>query len=149
MTDTDDADGDANTGGGTDAETCADTDDDLATDEDTVANGDTPVRTAIVVGLDDDSLGAVLADRGIEVERIDGVANREALENAGIADTSLFVLTDVRQATAIPVAKDLNPDLRAVIYARDSIPEFARGQADLQVDPDLLAPAVVAEELAP
>ena len=105
-------------------------------------------RTAVVAGPDADSLGAALADRGIDVKTIDGIANRDALEAAGIADTALFVLTDARQATAIPVAKDVNPALRVVVYAHDSLPEFARGQADLLVDPALLEATTVAEELA-
>ncbi len=127
---------------------------DTTTDTDTTAeidpetSSDTSARTAVVAGPDDDSLGAALADRGMEIEHIDGIANRDALEHAGIADSSLFVLTDARQATAIPVAKDVNPALKVVVYARDSLPEFARGQADLLIDPDLLAVTTVAEELA-
>jgi len=38
--------------------------------------------------------------------------------------------------------------VRAVVYSRESLPEFAKGQADLAVDPALLAAEVVAEELA-
>jgi hypothetical protein len=53
----------------------------------------------------------------------------------------------MRDASAIPVARDANPDVRIVTYARDSLPEFARRQTDLAVDPNLLAAEVVAEEL--
>jgi hypothetical protein len=102
---------------------------------------------AIVAGPDNDGLGTALADQGADVEWIDGIANREALERAGIIDAGLFVLTDVRQATAIPIAKEGHPDLRVIIYARESLPEFASRQADLLVDPDLLDPETVAEEL--
>jgi len=56
-------------------------------------------------------------------------------------------LTEVQQATSIPVAKDLNGNLRVVVYADGSLPDFARGQADLVVDPDLIDPGTVAEEL--
>ena len=133
-------------------DTTTDTDADGDADTDTETNADaertgSTARTAVLAGPDDDALGAALSDRGLAVERIDGVANREALEAAGIADTALFVLTDARQATTIPVAKDVNPALRVVVYARDSLPEFVRGQADLLVDPALLEPATVAEEL--
>lgn len=140
---------DVDTDGGTAAEN---TDSDFGSDETSSSDAETdiaglPARTAVLAGPDDDALGAALADRGMDIERVDGIANREALEAVGIAAASLFVLTDARQATAIPVAKDVNPGLRVVVYARDSLPEFARGQADLLVDPALLEPAIVAEEL--
>jgi voltage-gated potassium channel Kch len=102
---------------------------------------------AIVAGADGDGLGEALADEGVEVRRIDGLATGEALADAGIEAADLFVLTDGDDATAIPVAKDANPGVRVVLYARDSLPEFAKGQADLAVDPKLLGPDVVAEEL--
>jgi hypothetical protein len=102
---------------------------------------------AIVAGTDEDGLGDALAAEGVEVRRIDGLATGETLESAGIAEAALFVLTDTGDATAIPVAKDANPGVRVVLYARDSLPEFAKGQADLAVDPALLSADVVAEEL--
>lgn len=134
-----------------DATTEASTDTDAgdnAADANASTDAARATRTAVVAGPDDDSLGAALADQGVAVERVEGVANRDALADAGIVDAALFLLTDARQATAIPVAKDLNPDLRAVVYARESVPEFVRGQVDLVVDPALLEPATVAEELA-
>lgn len=102
---------------------------------------------AIIAGSDDHDLGAALADEGVAVTHVDGAATSDSLEDAGIDDADLFVVTDVIDATAISVAKDLNPDLKVVFYADDSLPEFARGQADLAVDPALLGPDVVAEEL--
>jgi hypothetical protein len=50
-------------------------------------------------------------------------------------------------ATAISVVKDIVPGIRVVTYATDSLPEYARAQADLALDPALYAPEVVAEEL--
>jgi hypothetical protein len=118
-------------------------------DTDTDADADeTTTRRAVLAGPDEDALGEALAAQGIETERVEGVPSREALENAGITDCSLFVLTDVEEATAIPIAKECNPDLQVVIYARGSLPEFASRQTDLLIDPDLLEPAIVAEELA-
>lgn len=104
-------------------------------------------ETAVVAGPDADGLGDALEAEGVTVRRIDGVANRPALEDADIAAAGLFVLTDVGQATAIPVALDIADELRVVVYARESLPEFAKGQADLLVDPELLDPETVAEEL--
>jgi hypothetical protein len=120
--------------------------DDADTDPD-AATGTATTRSAVLAGPDENSLSEALAEQGLEIERIEGIPSREALENAGIAQCSLFVLTDVEEATAIPIAKECNSDLQVVIYARGSLPEFASRQTDLLVDPDLLEPAVVAEEL--
>lgn len=102
----------------------------------------------IITGPDTSGLGDALSALDVEVVRIDGVTNRKKLLEAGIEGADTLVLTDVRDATAISVAKEDNPDVRVVVYAEDSLPEFARSQADLAVDPDLLGPDVVAEELA-
>ena len=100
----------------------------------------------IVAGKDPAGIGDALADTAT-VSRID-VANRPALEDAGILDAAVYVLTEVEQATSISVAKDLNPDVKAVVYAEGSLPEFVKGQVDLAVDPGLLDAATVAEELS-
>ena len=102
----------------------------------------------IIVGPDGDGLGEALLDRGVEIARIEGAATREKLVEAGIETEETFVLTDTREATAIPIAKDDNPEVRVIVYSEETIPEFARGQADLAVDPNLLGPDVVADELA-
>jgi hypothetical protein len=101
---------------------------------------------AIIVGPDrgiDDALRA----QGVEIERIDGIGSGDALEAAGVTDADLLVLTTVEEATAIPVALELNPGLRTVVYSPDTVPEFVRGQLDFALDPALLAPEAVAEEL--
>lgn len=104
-------------------------------------------RTAIIAGPDADGLGDALEAEGFAVTRATGTANRPALEEAGIVEADLLVLTDVGLATSIAVAKDLNPEVRVVVYVDDSLPEFAKGQADLLVDPKLLDAETVAEEL--
>jgi hypothetical protein len=103
--------------------------------------------TAVVAGPDSDGLGDALEAQGIAVSRVDGVANLSALEESGIEQADLYVLTDVGQATSIPVVVDLVGEIRVVVYSRESLPEFAKGQADLLVDPALLDATTVAEEL--
>ncbi|SEA36332.1 hypothetical protein SAMN04488065_2835 [Haloplanus vescus] len=103
---------------------------------------------AILAGPDDAGLGAALEGEGIDVARVEGVLTASVLAEAGLDDADLFVLTDLDEATAIAVAKDHNPDVRVVVYSHDSLPEFARGQADLAMDPDLFGVDMVAEELA-
>ncbi|RQH00307.1 DUF7126 family protein [Natrarchaeobius oligotrophus] len=102
---------------------------------------------AIVVGPDDDDITTALEAEGADVVRLEGVVTRPQLEEAGIVDAGLYVLTDVGQATTIPIVRDLTDELRTVVYARDTIPEFVRGQLDLAVDPQLVDASLVAEEL--
>jgi Trk K+ transport system NAD-binding subunit len=101
----------------------------------------------VIAGGDPDGLGEALEARGAEVARAEGTADRPALEDAGIVDADLLVVTDAGLATAVTVAKDLNSQLRVVVYSRDSVPEFVKGQAGHIVDPELLDAESVAEEL--
>jgi hypothetical protein len=101
---------------------------------------------AIVVGSDA-GIAAALEAEGAEVTRLEGVASGERLEDAGVADADLLVVTDVGEATAVPVARELNPDIRTVAYTGDGVPEFVKGVLDLTVDPALLDADAVAEEL--
>ena len=101
----------------------------------------------VLSGADDSGVATALEAAGAEVRRVDGIATRKSLTAVGIEDADVFVLTDMDDATAISVAKDANPDVRVVTYATDSLPEFARAQADLALDPALFSPDLVAEEL--
>ena len=95
----------------------------------------------IVAGPDEFDIAAAAEAEGHDV------ANRPALEDAGVHEADAYVLTEIEQATTISVAKDLNPDLKVVVYAAGSLPDFATRQTDLMVDPDLLDPEAVAAEL--
>jgi hypothetical protein len=101
----------------------------------------------VVAGADDERVAVALERAGAEVRRVDGIATRESLAAVGIDEADVLLLTDMDDATAISVAKDANPDVRVVTYATDSLPEFARAQADLALDPALFSPELVAEEL--
>lgn len=100
----------------------------------------------IVVGPNRGIADALQAE-GASITRIEGIGSGEALDEAGIADADMLVLTNVGEATAIPVALELNPGLRTVVYSPDTVPEFVRGQLDLALDPAVLSPTAVAEEL--
>jgi voltage-gated potassium channel Kch len=108
---------------------------------------ETKTMKVVVAGSDDEGVAAALGAVGAAVSRIEGAATRRSLADAGIADADVFLLTDMADASAIAVAKDANPDVRVVTYATDSLPEFARAQADLALDPALFSPDLVAEEL--
>lgn len=105
------------------------------------------MTTAVFVGPDTDGLGEALTSEGVAVSYVDGMASRPKLEEAGIHDADLFVLTDVGQATAVPIAKDINDDLHVVFYTGDGLPEFVSAMKILKMDPALLGPEAVAEEL--
>ncbi|WEL21206.1 NAD-binding protein [Halorhabdus sp. BNX81] len=99
----------------------------------------------IVAGADEGGIGEAISAEGHEVTAVD-VADGESLEAAGIEEMDAYVLTEMAQATSIAVAKDHNPEIRVVVYAEGSLPDFATRQADLVVDPSLLdADAVAAE----
>ncbi|AFZ72237.1 DUF7126 family protein [Natronobacterium gregoryi] len=102
---------------------------------------------AIVTGPDNADVSPALEAEGVEVRRLQGIVSRPQLEDAGIVDADLYVLTDVDQATTIPIVCDLNDDLQTVVYADRTTPEFVKAQLDLAVDPQLIGPDVLAEEL--
>jgi len=102
---------------------------------------------AILVGTDHD-LEAALDGQGVETVAIDGAATRDSLLAAGVESADVLIVTDVGESTAIPIAREANPDVRIVVYSPESMPEFVRGQVDLAVAPGVLEPDVVAEELA-
>ncbi|WP_254545947.1 DUF7126 family protein [Halomarina pelagica] len=103
---------------------------------------------AIIVGSDPEDLAAALEAHDVTVTNAAGTADRSSLLDAGVEDADLLAVTDVGLATSIPVARELNPDVRVVVYARDSVPEFVRASTALIVDPALIDPDTVAEELA-
>ena len=102
---------------------------------------------AVFVGPDSQGLVAALEDQGVTVSHVDGIANRPTLEEVGVHEAELYVLTDVGQATSVVVARDLNADLRVVAYTGESLPEILSSQEVLAMDPQLLDPETVAEEL--
>ncbi len=103
--------------------------------------------TAVVAGPDEDDIGTALESEGVAVSRLDGVISRPQLEEAGVVTADLYVLTDVGQATTIPIVCDLNDEVRTVVYANRTVPEFVKGQLDIAIDPQLMDASVVADEL--
>ena len=101
----------------------------------------------ILAGPDENGLADELAALGADIVRVEGIATRESLDAAGLDTAHTLVLTEMDDASAIPVAKEANTEVRVVTYSPESLPEFARGQADLAIDPALLPPEVVADEL--
>ena len=95
----------------------------------------------VIGGADDRGLVQALEETH-EVTQT-AVADGAGLAAAGIDEADVFVLTDLDQATAIPVAKDHNPALTVLVYADGSLPEFVTRQTDKLLDPALYDPAAV------
>ena len=102
---------------------------------------------AIVAGADPEGIGAELEALGVTVERVDSPVFADALADAGIAEADLFVLTDLDEGISVTLAKEANPDVRAVCFGSGDLPESIGGTVDLVVDPALLGAEAVAEEL--
>lgn len=102
---------------------------------------------AIIAGTDTEGVGEELDALGVEITRVESPVFAEALEEAGIEEADLFVLTDLEEGISIPLAKEANPDVRAVCYGEGTLPESVRSIVDLVVDPALLSAEAVAEEL--
>lgn len=100
----------------------------------------------VIAGPDDAAIADAVREEGHEVT-VAPVGNRPGLEEAAIHEADVYLLTDMDQATSIAVAKDLAPDVRVIVYAEGSLPDFATRQADVVVDPALLEPETVAAEL--
>jgi len=102
---------------------------------------------AIVAGADGEGIGEELEALGVDVARVDSPVFADALDDVGIEESALFVLTDLSEGISITLAKEANPDVRAVCYGRGDLPESVGSVVDLVVDPSLLDAPAVAEEL--
>lgn len=103
--------------------------------------------TRAIIAGPDRGIESELRRHGTETVRLNGLATGESLDEADIGRADVLFITDVDEATAVSVAKDRNPSVRVIFYIPDAVPEFVRGQLDLAVDPDLLGPDVVVEEV--
>lgn len=110
-------------------------------------SANTNTTNAIVIGPDTDGLGDALDASGVSTTYVEGTASRDQLVDADIETADLLAVTDAGLATSIPIAREANPDIQVVVYTHDSIPEFARATAGLIVDPDLMKPEMVVDEL--
>lgn len=101
----------------------------------------------LVAGPDTEEIGPALKNAGASVTPLNGEVTARALREAGIDEAAVFVLTDPSEATAIPIAREAHDEVRVVVYANDSLPEFASPMADLIIDPAAIDQSVVVEEL--
>ena len=102
---------------------------------------------ALVVGGVSTALRQAFTEAGIDFVAIDGVATGTRLVDAGIEAAQTLVVTDLDQATVIPVAKDHNPGVTVITYDEQSLPEFATAQTDFALDPALFSPEWLATEV--
>ena len=101
----------------------------------------------IIGGSTAEGIEQQLADAGQEVTRLDQVLTSSVLESAGIESAAVFLLTDATEATAIPLAREQNPDISIIVYSTESIPEFCKPIADMIVHPGAVSNDVLVEEI--
>ncbi len=101
----------------------------------------------VVAGRDASGFGERLEEAGATVTRVAGPITTSALEEAGIATADVFVLTDVSEATGIPIARERNGSIRIVVLDDAAVPDFAAHQADLVLSPGELDEAIVVDAL--
>lgn len=102
----------------------------------------------VIIAGEDSELSTAFREHQIAVERITAHVTADTLAAADVETAELLILTTTSDATAVPIAKEMNPEIRVVFYATESMPEFVKGQVDLAISPELLDPDVVVEELA-
>ncbi|MFB6198521.1 MAG: CTP synthetase [Halobacteriaceae archaeon] len=100
----------------------------------------------VIVGPDR-GLGNALRQGGANVNRVTGPAGKEPLLDAGLERADVLIITDANEATAIPVARDIVPDIKVIAYTPETMPEFVAGVLDIAIDPQLLDADIVAEEI--
>lgn len=101
----------------------------------------------LVAGPDPTDVGSSLADAGASIARLDGAITSRVLTDANVEDAQILIVTDPEEATGIPLARELNPDIEVVVYADESVPPFASHIADLIIDPAAISRSVLVEEL--
>lgn len=105
------------------------------------------MKRIIVTEPDEADIGAALTDAGATVQLVARPITTSVLEQARIGETDIFVLTDPAEAIAIPILREIQPDVRIVVYAGEGLPDFASHQADLVLSPTGLEQDVVVEAL--
>lgn len=101
----------------------------------------------ILAGPDPEPVGDAIEAAGGTVTVLEGVPAAASLKAAGVEHADVLVLTDASLATAVPVALEVNAELRTVIYDERTAPAFVQGQLDLSVDPRLVDSEALATAL--
>ena len=105
------------------------------------------MKTIIVAGTDNTELGDTLEAAGGTVRRMGRPLTKQRLIDTGVEDADIFVLTEVREATALALVRELTSSVRIVVYSAESIPDFASHLADVRIDPEVLDQGIIIEEL--
>ena len=63
-------------------------------------------------------------------------------------DHGLLVITDTSDPTGILLCRELNPDIKTIVYSQDELSDFLRPQIDFALDPRLFPPNLMAEEIS-
>lgn len=102
----------------------------------------------LIVGPDEFDITARFRETDISAIHLDGVPVGADLDDAGIEEAKVVLLTHVDHASLIPVAKERNPDIQIVLYTSARLPPFASRQADVAIDQALVEVEEVIDAVA-
>ena len=90
----------------------------------------------------------ILSDQGFELEEIHTLEDIYSSHSDTILGADLLVITNTSDPTGILLCKELNPDIKIIVYSQNELSDFLRSQIDFALDPQLFPPDLVAEELS-
>ncbi|HII51712.1 MAG TPA: CTP synthetase [Halobacteriales archaeon] len=93
-------------------------------------------------------LSSSLSNQGFEIEELPTSRDVYAPPADLILDADLLVITDTSDPTGILLCRELNPDIKTIVYSQDELSDFLRPQIDFALDPQLFPPNLVAEEIS-
>ncbi len=93
-------------------------------------------------------LSLALSNQGFELEEISTLEGIHSSPPDALLNSDLLVITNTSDPTGILLCKELNPNLKIIVYSQDEISDFLRSQIDFALDPQLFPPDLVVEELS-
>ena len=93
-------------------------------------------------------LSSALCDQGFEVEELPAPGDIYTPPADLILDADLLVITDTSDPTGILLCRELNPDIKTIVYSQDELSDFLRPQIDFALDPRLFPPNLMVEEIS-
>tara|TARA_B100000686_G_C16425322_1_gene779298 strand:+ start:329 stop:655 length:327 start_codon:yes stop_codon:yes gene_type:complete len=93
-------------------------------------------------------LSSSLSNQGFKIEELPAPGDLYAPPADLILNADLLVITDTSDPTAILLCRELNPDIKTIVYSQEELSDFLRPQIDFALDPRLFPPKLVAEEIS-
>ncbi len=94
------------------------------------------------------TLSSALFNQGFELEEMPPTEGIYTPPTDLILNADLLVITDTSDLTGVLLCRELNPDIKMIVYSHDELSDFLRSQIDFALDPQLFPPTLVAEEIS-